>query len=152
MKREVAAVAFLGLIARGRFSHGVVGRCATMLSVGFDTVPSNHENDSAGVFDAGKEFDLVRTCIVSLLENIAEDVDVFVALLRFDMLGEDLVDHVYLPFTNRWCLDLKLRRSESLTIPFKSAGPLRPFKQFNTKLPCLLVWMASLVSSMSNLA
>src|SRR5262245_15047866 len=96
MKHEMTAVAFLGLIARGRFSHSVVGRCAAMLSVGFDTVPSNHENDSAGVFDAGKEFDLVRTSIVSLLENIAEDFNVFVALLRFDMLGEDLVDHVHL--------------------------------------------------------
>src|SRR5215510_15356948 len=81
MKHEMTAVAFLGLIAGGRFSHGVMGRCAAVLSVGFD---------------ARKEFDVVRTGIVSLLENIAEDFDVFVALLRFDMLGEDLVDHVRL--------------------------------------------------------
>ena len=98
MKHEMTAVAFLGLIAGGRFSHGVMGWCAAVLSVGFDAVPSNHENDSAGVFDAGKEFDVVRTGIVSLIENIAEDFDVFVALLRFDMLGEDLVDHVHLLF------------------------------------------------------
>src|SRR5215510_779841 len=83
MKHEMTAVAFLGLIAGGRFSHGVMGRCAAVLSVGFD---------------ARKEFDVVRTGIVSLLENIAEDFDVFVALLRFDMLGEDLVDHVRLLF------------------------------------------------------
>src|SRR5262249_40547602 len=38
------------------------------------------------------------TGIVSLLENIAEDFDVFVTFLRFDMLGEDLVDHVRLLF------------------------------------------------------
>src|SRR5262245_48994748 len=110
MKHEVTAVAFLGLIARGRFSHSVVGRCAAVLSMGFDTVPSNHENNLAGVFDTGKKVDAIRTCIVSLLENIAEDFDVFVALLRFDMLGEDLVNHVGSPFTNRWCLDSKLRR------------------------------------------
>src|SRR5215467_8456579 len=96
MKHEMTAVAFLGLIARGRFSHGVVGRCAAVLSVGFDTVPSYHEHDLAGIFDTGKKVDAVRTSVVSLLENIAEDFDVFVTLLRFDMLGEDLVDHVRL--------------------------------------------------------
>src|SRR5262245_36443939 len=93
MKHEMAAVAFLGLIARGRFSHGVVGRCTAVMSMGFDAIPSNHENEPAGVFDTGKKVDAVRTSIVSLLENIAEDFDVFVAFLRFDMLGEDLVDH-----------------------------------------------------------
>src|SRR5262245_23860951 len=96
MKHEMTAVAFLGLITSGRFSQCVLGRFATVLSLGFDTVPSNHENDSAGVFDTGKKIDAVRTSIVSLLENIAEDFNVFVALLRFDMLGEDLVDHVRL--------------------------------------------------------
>jgi hypothetical protein len=34
----MTAGAFLGLIARGYFSHGVVGRCAAMLGVGFDAI------------------------------------------------------------------------------------------------------------------
>src|SRR5262249_45562566 len=91
MKHEMTAVAFLGLIAGGRFSHGVMGRCAAVLSVGFDAVPSNHENDSAGVFDTRKEFDVVRTGIVSLLEDMAEDFDVFWAFSRLYMLDKLLL-------------------------------------------------------------
>ena len=87
MKYEMTAVAFLGLIARGRFSHGVVGRCAAVPGVGFDVIPRNHENDPARVFDAGKKVDAMRASVVGCLENIAEYFDVLVALLRFDMLG-----------------------------------------------------------------
>jgi hypothetical protein len=59
MKHEVTTVALPGLIARSRFSHGGVGRCAAVLGVGFDAIPPNHENDAARVFDAGKEVDAV---------------------------------------------------------------------------------------------
>ena len=52
MKHEIPASAFLGLIARGRFSHGVVGWCAAMLGVGFDAIPVDHDHDLARVFDA----------------------------------------------------------------------------------------------------
>jgi hypothetical protein len=94
MKHKMTAVAFLGLIARGRFSHGVVGRCAAVPGVGFDAIPPDHENDPARVFDAGKEVDAVRTSVVGLLKNIAEYFDVLVAFLRFDILGKDLVNYL----------------------------------------------------------
>jgi hypothetical protein len=94
MKHEMAADAFLGVIACGRFSHGVVGRRAAVPGVGFDAIPGNHENYPARIFDTGKEVDAVGTGVVGFLENIAEDSDVLVAFLRFDMLGEDLVNHM----------------------------------------------------------
>src|SRR4030095_16813660 len=36
---EMPTIALLHLIARGRFPHSVVSRCATVLSVRFDAVP-----------------------------------------------------------------------------------------------------------------
>ena len=59
MKSKMAAVAFLGLIARGRFSHGGVSGCAAMLGMSFDAVPFDHENDPARILDAGEELDRV---------------------------------------------------------------------------------------------
>lgn len=66
MKHEMTAVAFLGLIARGRFAHGVVGRRAAVLSVGFDAVPFNHEHEPARIFDAGEKFNAVGAGVVAL--------------------------------------------------------------------------------------
>jgi hypothetical protein len=61
--------------------------------VGFDAIPPNHENDPARVFDTREEVDAVRASVVGFLENIAENFDVLVAFLRFDMLREDFVNH-----------------------------------------------------------
>jgi hypothetical protein len=49
-----------------------------------------------------EKVDAVRTSVVGFFENIAEDSDVLVALLRFDVLGEDLVNHWGDSFTNRY--------------------------------------------------
>ena len=67
VQREMAAVAFLGLIARSGFAHGGVGRRAAVLSVGFDAVPLDHEYDPSRIFDAGEEFDAVRPGVVGFL-------------------------------------------------------------------------------------
>jgi hypothetical protein len=80
MELKVRAVAFLGLVARGHFSHGVVGRRATMLRVRLHAIPLDHQDHPTRVFDAGEESYPVGAGIIRLLQEITENLDVFVAL------------------------------------------------------------------------
>ena len=50
--------------------------------------------------------------VIGFLQNVAEDLDVFVALFRRDMLNDDFVDHFMLLFQS-----------------------LERFNSFNTKIP-----------------
>src|SRR5206468_13079352 len=90
---KVRAVALGGLVFGCHFSHGIIRGRATNLRVRFDAVPVDHQNHAARVLDAGKKFDAVGAGIVGLRKNLTEDLDVFVAFLRLDMLYDDFVNH-----------------------------------------------------------
>src|SRR6266550_5982053 len=112
----MCAVALLRLIASGDFSHRVVRRCAAVLGVGFNAIPLYHQNYAAWIFDAGKKLDAVGAGVIGFLQNVAEDLDVFVALFRRDTLNDDFVDHF-------------------LLLLFQSFKTFKPIKSFNTKIP-----------------
>jgi hypothetical protein len=66
MNYEMPAVAFLGLITRGRFPHSVVSRGAAVLSVSFDAVPFDLEIYPARIFVAGEKFTAMGSGLVGI--------------------------------------------------------------------------------------
>ena len=67
MQVEMRAVALLSLVTRSDFSHGIVRRRAAVLGVRFDTVPFDHQNDPARVFDAGEYLNAMGAPVVCIL-------------------------------------------------------------------------------------
>src|SRR6266487_1560415 len=112
----MCAVALLRLIASGDFSHRVVRRCAAVLGVGFNAIPLYHQNYAAWIFDAGKKLDAVGAGVIGFLQNVAENLDVFITFFRRDMLNDDFVDHFIL-------------------LLFHAFKTFKPIKSFNTKIP-----------------
>src|SRR6516165_1970011 len=101
VQKKVPAVTLGGLVFRRGFSHGVVCRRPANSGVRFDAVPVDHQNHAAWLLDAGKKSDAVGTGIIGLRKNLTEDFNVFVALLRLDMLYDDFVNHCVRPSSIR---------------------------------------------------
>ena len=104
------AVAFGRLIFSGEFAHRIVRRRAADARMGFDAVPFHHQDHAARIFDASQKLYAVRAGVISLGKKLAEDLDVFIAFVRRDVLNDDFLDQCC-PFCesllpnewSRWC-------------------------------------------------
>jgi hypothetical protein len=97
------AVAFGRLIFSGEFAHRIVRRRAADARMGFDAVPFHHQDHAARIFDASQKLYAVRAGVISLGKKLAEDLDVFIAFVRRDVLNDDFLDQCC-PFASRYLL------------------------------------------------
>ena len=95
MYDKMRMVAFGRLITCSELAHGVIGWCATNLRVRLNVVPFDHQNDSAGIFDACEKFYGMRAGVVVLQQDVTEDFDIFVSFFRCDMLDNNFVNHFF---------------------------------------------------------